>query len=484
MDSESSDATFDKKSRNLEQNLTSETNNDDMTGSWAEASAVEEEQNNNSAKKIGNSENSNEKEANLEVSNNPKKRPANSPPENSRGNKERALRDTPKSNTSIVNEDLTPEEVEAAAQEHELLASPDGEKEGSDKEAQKTWANVTKRKRAHEPHILFIHKGKDERTYLEEDIWKSLLEEINNRVDQAILEEETPVPIKSNWITWKGGRGIICCCDQETKHWMQATIDTITVDGTEFRAWAQGEFGKFKKVSFYIPYEWGIPLEKALKLIVRQNQLCGEHRTYTVNKIETVCKRTQTKRTGYAFVLGVDEDFLRSLIERGCSVHLRLQKVQIHIAGSGRSQAQDRQTLGNKEHVSKNQTSSAPKDKDLPEEEPKTLAQNVNKRKKVKTQGPQGANPIPGLHLDTRTKQGASSSNPKPLQPSGGAIAKPKVAGKKEEEDNNKSTEAEILSGEEFRQKVLSDKQEANRKKQLDPDKAVEKFLNKHTKKT
>ena len=114
---------------------------------------------------------------------------------------------------------------------------------------------------------------------------------------------------------------------------MAATED-IKVGEDSLRAWTKGEVGKgLYKISFYVPDDVGVEHEKVLPFMVRQNNIPGHYRVFNARHVTSASKANEEKKSGYRFVVGVDEPFLDRVLGLHKVLYLVLFKIPIQTTG-------------------------------------------------------------------------------------------------------------------------------------------------------
>ncbi len=101
------------------------------------------------------------------------------------------------------------------------------------------------------PHQLSVHLGTEERTFVDEATFTTLMEEMEKRTLAADTKEV--LPIQCAYTCWAGGQGLLGCLNQATADYISQTIAGIKIDGKSFKAWCRGEQGRLTRVTFYTP---------------------------------------------------------------------------------------------------------------------------------------------------------------------------------------------------------------------------------------
>ncbi len=134
------------------------------------------------------------------------------------------------------------------------------------------------------PHQLSVHLGTEERTFMDEATFTTLMEEMEKRTLAADTKEVPP--IWCAYTRWAGGRGLLGCLNQATADYIRQTIAGIKIDGKSFKAWCRGEQGRLARVTFYTPALSSLPAGKAvMDQLIHQNELPG---TYVIPSFKEV----------------------------------------------------------------------------------------------------------------------------------------------------------------------------------------------------
>lgn len=188
------------------------------------------------------------------------------------------------------------------------------------------------------PFLLRIHRGKEDREEMSEDVFNKFRAELDKACAAAIFAEP-PVFVHSAFTRWTGNHGIIGCLDQPTQAWVRHATDQIIVDGIGFKAWSRGELSaSMHKLAFWVP-EVTLIRTRMLETIVRQNQIPGKYRLISVRPLKTTDKRTGKTHDGTRITIGADEVFNRFVLDHSKTLSLLLVSVQVQKCGLGLSTA-------------------------------------------------------------------------------------------------------------------------------------------------
>ena len=354
------------------------------------------------------------------------------------------------------------------------------------------------RKRLPLPYLLNVYQGQEVREYLPEDIFRQAAKVLED-MDDAESQRPDGVRVRSEFIKWRSGIGLIGCLDEQTATWTRNIIQGMTIKGVRLRAWTREEMA-LPKMNFWIPDGLEQTPEEVMNGLKRKFSLPGAFRIYS-RVDHPVLDRDNPEKTVavHTRVHGAADESLKEAVMRdhGGVLHYRFRAIRFHFPSAGGGDSGAKVPTGQTEpkaHVLKKQPNK-PKavpsevedglDKNVPPTEvvfntyslrkqkavrkclqrrgvqlPKYI-ENLPQNPPVKEQGAAGGQAAvaqqQSLTKDTNQAEAAQQ------QSQGGATA---LLPEAEVKDGvGPSTKARIPSGEDWRQEELRRKQEANAKK-------------------
>ncbi len=126
------------------------------------------------------------------------------------------------------------------------------------------------------PHLLCIHQGTEEHLFIDKNLFSRVIDTIEKMI---LADQSENVPqVWCSFIRWAGGKRLLGCLDKENADYISQIVSKVKINGKTFRAWPRGEYGKLKRLTFYVPSQNSLLAGQAsMDCLVHQNKLPGTH---------------------------------------------------------------------------------------------------------------------------------------------------------------------------------------------------------------
>jgi hypothetical protein len=186
--------------------------------------------------------------------------------------------------------------------------------------------------RVDNPHILWIHKGKEDRATMYRETWKLILEKLQEKcLDLALAGKEAPRVL---WSAWGRGVGILSPDGEASQLALMEMVATLTVADQDFKAWKKGERDRFNPITLLLPAAMKASVftpAKVVAAIAMQNNMTSmmEPGRHVVRSCESITAGSLVRRLR----LGVTDDVLEAIKAKGGRVQVGLSVLEVHAGG-------------------------------------------------------------------------------------------------------------------------------------------------------
>ncbi len=174
-------------------------------------------------------------------------------------------------------------------------------------------------------------------------IKENLFSRIIDTIEKTILVDQSEdVPqVLCSFKRWAGRKGLLGCLDKETADYISQIVSKFKINGKTFRAWPRGEYGKLRRLTFYVPSQDNLPAGQAefstsrndsMDCLVHQNELPGRYVIYSFQEVRNT-DRAGVEHHGHHYHVGVNEEMKEVILKKDCQLFICLQTISVSLPG-------------------------------------------------------------------------------------------------------------------------------------------------------